>query len=295
MKEPMEPTKRSSEVRGESFYGRLVRLYPRGFRESYGEEMVRLFRDQSRGMRANGCVSGTRFWIGIVMDLVGSLVVEHWNAMKNKSPMAGLRAAFSLEQLTFFRVFLAVYLVGVLLAVAGGWMTPRRFVSTSRLLARPATNARFDPYVVQTEFERLQSEPVLQRVITELGLAQRWGEEARLSGPMPMEAAVEKLRSKLELTQFRQTSLLGIRVTDADPKESARVANAIAEAAIGMANGNQSGRLTLIDPAEPSFRATTPNWPMILVLGSVGGAVLALIAAAWVNYLRLMREHRTVS
>jgi hypothetical protein len=56
-------------------YSWLLRLYPRDFREEYGQEMSLLFRDRA----ADGSV---RLWVQVLGDLVSHAPREHWNALK---------------------------------------------------------------------------------------------------------------------------------------------------------------------------------------------------------------------
>ena len=61
--------------RSERLYRWLLRLYPRDFRDEYGEEMSLLFRARS----SDGSV---RLWLQILGDLVFHAPNEHWSTMK---------------------------------------------------------------------------------------------------------------------------------------------------------------------------------------------------------------------
>jgi hypothetical protein len=61
--------------RSERIYRWLLRLYPRDFRDEYGEEMSLLFRG-----RASGGSLG--LWFQVLGDLLFHAPREHWNAMK---------------------------------------------------------------------------------------------------------------------------------------------------------------------------------------------------------------------
>jgi predicted permease len=62
-------------TRSERLYRRLLRLYPREFRDEYGEEMSLLFRDRT----AEG---STRLWLQVLGDLVFHAPQEHWVGIK---------------------------------------------------------------------------------------------------------------------------------------------------------------------------------------------------------------------
>ena len=86
----------------------------------------------------------------------------------------------------------------------------------------------YDPYFIQTEFEVLQSEFVLSRVVTELKLDQAWGKRHAEGKPLKMPEAVAMLRARLHLRPVRNTSLVEICVSSDKPSEAAQIANAIA-------------------------------------------------------------------
>ncbi len=59
----------------ERLYRWLLRLYPRDFRDEYGEEMSLLF-------RARSSEGSLRLWLQILGDLVFHAPNEHWSMMK---------------------------------------------------------------------------------------------------------------------------------------------------------------------------------------------------------------------
>ena len=61
--------------RSERVYRCLLRLYPRAFREEYGEEMSLLF-------RARTSEGGVRLWLQVLGDFLFHAPQEHWNAVK---------------------------------------------------------------------------------------------------------------------------------------------------------------------------------------------------------------------
>jgi predicted permease len=62
---------------GERWYRRLLRLYPREFREEFGEEMTQLYRDRRRGE------SVWSLWRSLVVDLVKTAPSEHAAMLRN--------------------------------------------------------------------------------------------------------------------------------------------------------------------------------------------------------------------
>lgn len=88
----------------------------------------------------------------------------------------------------------------------------------------------YNPYFLRTQFEVLQSRPLLYKVISELDLAEKWGRESNEDGsPLTPKQALRRLRENLNVEQYRDTSLISIQVVSKDPDETANIANKIAE------------------------------------------------------------------
>src|SRR5581483_9774 len=88
----------------------------------------------------------------------------------------------------------------------------------------------YDPIFIQTEFQKMQSEVVLDRVICALDLNNKWGQKYGGGIPFKTEDTVQWLKNKMGLSVERNTKLIDIRVSSDDPNEAARLANAIAQA-----------------------------------------------------------------
>src|SRR5258706_12477361 len=85
-------------------------------------------------------------------------------------------------------VILAVFLLVVITATLVTFILPESFSSTARIkIERDAPDisgfadrmggSGYDPYFIQTEFEVIQSEAVLGRVIKNLNLLEDWGKK----------------------------------------------------------------------------------------------------------------------
>jgi hypothetical protein len=72
------------EARGsERVYRALLRLYPAGYREVYGEQMALAFRDLARErLRCAGARGLAGLWLGTLGDLVVTAPREHWAAVE---------------------------------------------------------------------------------------------------------------------------------------------------------------------------------------------------------------------
>ena len=62
-------------TRSERLYRRLLRLYPREFRDEYGEEMSLVFRDRTSER-------SVRLWLQVLGDFLFHAPKEHWSVMK---------------------------------------------------------------------------------------------------------------------------------------------------------------------------------------------------------------------
>lgn len=87
----------------------------------------------------------------------------------------------------------------------------------------------YDPYYIQTQFEIIQSEAVLGKVVESLDLNTIWGKEHANGKKLKTTDAIGLLKGKLELKPVKGTGLVEISAKDADPEVAARIANAVAE------------------------------------------------------------------
>ncbi len=135
-------------------------------------------------------------------------------------------------------VILAVFLLVVLTTTAVTFVLKPTFMSTARIevekqptdfdpFLRPQVQNQFDPYFIQTEFEKIQSKPILYKVIESLGLRKAWGE--RLKSAVSEPEAYLLLRRNLDVRQSRNTSLIEIRAYSENRDEASAIANEVAD------------------------------------------------------------------
>ena len=136
-------------------------------------------------------------------------------------------------------VILAVFLLVVLTTTAVTFVLHDTYLSTARIsvekdsfdidpLGRANTPAQFDPYYIQTQFEKIQSTTILYKVIQDLELNKVWAARRREPSLTVQETYI-LLRKSLDVRQSRNTTLIEIRVYDEDKDEAANIANKIAE------------------------------------------------------------------
>jgi serine/threonine protein kinase/capsular polysaccharide biosynthesis protein len=188
---------------------------------------------------------------------------------------------------TFLLVFALVFGAAVFITS----ILPEAFTSTARVKLTPnlaeasqTTGARngsgtYDPYVIQTECEVMQSEEILGSVITALDLDQEWGRRFGGGAPLKTPETLALLKSRLVLRPVRNTSLIAISVSGDRPEEAAQIANEIAQS-YKSHNNPGSFQVEIVDRALPPPRASRPNKPLNLALGALLGLVLGTAAGA---------------
>ncbi len=136
-------------------------------------------------------------------------------------------------------VILAVFLLVVLTTTAVTFILPETYMSTARIevgkdtgdvgsILGNQTPLGYDPYFIQTEFEKIKSQKVLNRVIEELRLTEIWAKRYGTE-TLKLAEAYKILLSQIDLRQSRNTSLIEIRAFSDVKQEAADIANKIAE------------------------------------------------------------------
>ncbi len=141
-------------------------------------------------------------------------------------------------------VIMAVFLLVVLTTTAVTFILPESWSSTVRIevqkdvsdinpLGFAQTSSAYDPYFIQTEFEKIKSKTVLYKVIEELDLNRKWGDRYNNHALLKTTETYLLLSRRIDVRQTRNTTLIEIRVySDAKEKpadEAAQIANKIAE------------------------------------------------------------------
>jgi len=138
-------------------------------------------------------------------------------------------------------VILAVFLLVAITTTLVTFILPEAYLSTARIQVDKDTpdvsgvTERFtyiqpyDPYWIQTEFEKIQSKSVLYKVIENLKLNQVWARKYKDTGTLQPDVTLLILKSMLDIRQSRNTSLIEIRVVSEKAGEAAQIANEIAK------------------------------------------------------------------
>lgn len=295
MKPPPTMPESKAVVLSGTLFQHLLAAYPKAHRREYGPPMAQLFRDQCRDAWRGGRGWGlTWLWLRVLPDLVKTSVLEHISTLKERKTMleriSTLLRPRSAPRFVFIAVFAAVFLLVVATSTLITFLLPESYSSTARVLLRqnlgevtrmpgmPVPANGYDPYFIKTQFEVIQSQAVLGKVITSLDLNQTWGKKYTGGSPLKTPETLALLMARMDLRPVRNTSVIEIRVFSDQPAEAAQLANAIARS-------YQEYRLhivpaEIVDRAVPGLRPVRPNKPMNITLGILGGILLALAAGA---------------
>jgi capsular exopolysaccharide synthesis family protein len=139
-----------------------------------------------------------------------------------------------------FVTILLVFLLTAVTTTVVTFLLPKTYMSLSRisiekdtsdiapLLGMQSGPSAFDPYFIQTEFEKIQSQKVLAKVVAKCNLTEEW---KRLNGGKPLtEIEARKILEKsIDIRQFRNTSIIELRAYDRKPEQAQYIAQTIAE------------------------------------------------------------------
>ena len=137
-------------------------------------------------------------------------------------------------------VILAVFLLVVITATLVTFILPESFSSKARIkverdmtdiegMAGSRAYSAYDPFFIRNEFEAIQSEKILGKVIGLLNLNEDWGKKYGGGAKFKTTDTIAILKSRMSLREVRNTSLIEIEIFSEDRTEAMRIANAIAE------------------------------------------------------------------
>jgi capsular polysaccharide biosynthesis protein len=274
----------------EKLFRRLLVLYPKEYREAFGVPMRQLFGDQCRDARQAGRFRGLAvLWARVLPDLLKTSVIEHLETLERGKTMFNLFRPRLAPWFVFSGVFLAVIITTTLVT----FVLPESYRSAARIFLDSAKagehhradpvghSASYDPHLLQTEFEVIQSDVVLSRVVQDMDLNAQWGGKHGRRKKLMTSESLAILHGLLELRSVRNTTVIEIACYSHDPREGARLANAVAEVYRDhrLQLPAPTARVEIIDRAVPVFQPVRPNKPLNLFLGALAGILLGLLAA----------------
>jgi capsular polysaccharide biosynthesis protein len=203
----------------------------------------------------------------------------------------------------FLRGFMAVFSLVFSASVVITFLLPESFASATRLqIGRaaagasgvpmlPSVSGTYDPYFIATEFEVIQSELILGRVVDDLNLQEIWSKTYANGEKLTRPEAIGVLKRKMALHPVRNTTIVEIQVFSEKPTEAATIANEIAEVYMKYRYETMSSatpdshlvQVVILDRAMPGRRAVRPNKPLDLAIGALAGLLLGAAAGAGVS------------
>jgi capsular polysaccharide biosynthesis protein len=271
-------------------YRRLLCLYPAKHRQEYGTLMAQLFRDQcDEAYRDDAGIGLMKLWCRISLDIAKTTVTEHLSEIQRNKNMLNkpLFTSNKPRPTRGWPLAAAIFLLIVLATTTITFMLPEAYRSTARIEvtdktletaeAVEAKRKHTDDYsrFIETETEKIKSKKVLYPVIEDLQLNRSWGQRFG-QGPLKTQETFQLVLRQIRVRQTRNTSLIEISVSGPDPNEASMIANQIAKE---YANVRQKSiAVQVVDEAEPTKRAISPNIPLNLALGILVGLVAASLA-----------------
>ncbi|HEM6111342.1 TPA: capsular biosynthesis protein CpsC [Streptococcus suis] len=167
----------------------------------------------------------------------------------------------------FLIIITALFGAGIAFVYSSFLVTPQ-FDSTTRIYVvsqnveagAGLTNQELQAgtYLVKDYKEIILSQDVLSRVKTELGL-------------------IEDISNKISVSIPVDTRIVSITVRDADPNESARIANSLRTAAAQkIIDVTKVSDVTTLEEAVPAEQPSTPNTKRNIAIGILAGGMLAV-------------------
>ena len=135
---------------------------------------------------------------------------------------------------------LLVFLLTAITTTVVTFLIPPTYMSISRIAVEKDTSdiaplmgvqtaqSSFDPYFISTEFEKIQSQIVLDAVVQSCELREEWKDD---NGGEPLTELVarKRLEKVIDVSQYRNTSIIELRAYDGDEDLAREIAQALAE------------------------------------------------------------------
>ncbi len=123
-------------------YRQLLRLYPRPFRDEFGEEMTSIFATSVAEKSHRGTRTLTRFFIKELMDLPSSLAVAYWSEFTYREVVMYRKADWGIWPswvvLHLLSIPLAMFLMLVIVIIINGIVMPYHQWTTAQYVQLPA-------------------------------------------------------------------------------------------------------------------------------------------------------------
>ena len=191
---------------------------------------------------------------------------------------------------------LLIFLLTAVTTTVVSFLMPKTYMSMSRISLEKDTSdiaplngiqseaTAFDLYFIQTELEVIQSQKILEKVVTKCNLAEKW---KRIYGGESLDpiTALKILKKSIDIRQFRNTSIIELRAYDRKNTLARDIAQALAEEYQTHRADSERRRVEIIDHADLQLQAVRPNIPLNITLGVVAGLILGVGLAFFIEHL----------
>src|SRR5208337_1372447 len=127
-------------------------------------------------------------------------------------------------------IIITVFLITAIIATAVTFILPESYSSTARIkvendvtdipcMGVAQSYIPYDPYFIQTTFEIMHSEIVLDGVINRLNLNAKWGQKYNNNEALKTTETMEILKQHMVLAPVKNTKLISITVYSDDKQE----------------------------------------------------------------------------
>ena len=194
-----------------------------------------------------------------------------------------------------FATILLVFLLTAVTTTVVSFLLPKTYMSMSRISLEKGTSdiaplngmqsgeTAFDPYFIQTELEVIQSQEILGKVVAKCNLT---NEPKLWRGNELTEIQARKILERaIDIRQFRNTSIIELRVYERDKILARDIAQALAEVYQDYRTDAQKKRVEIIDDADLPVQAVRPNIPLNITLGVIVGLILGVGLAFFIEHL----------
>jgi capsular exopolysaccharide synthesis family protein len=136
-------------------------------------------------------------------------------------------------------IVFVVFLLVLVTTFVFTYVQPKIYMSSVRIkveqMERPTVittentpyTSPYDPFFLQTQYEIIQSQNILYPVVEQLNLQKKWAPSPGTE--LPLEIAFRRLKGRLSVRRFRDTSLIEISVMDEDRFLAAEIADRVAK------------------------------------------------------------------
>src|ERR1019366_5063040 len=206
-----------------------ISRYVREERENCCDDLVvRVCGDRLAYARALATMEGLRGELpNLAFAASGGSLLNRIRRLLGASSERGSASIRQLSGLALLGIGLLLIVLGVRLAVSSPTYSSTVRIRVEHNQANTAGwgdqrgSPDYDPYFIQTEFELLQSEVILGKVIEALDLNKEWGKKYAGGDRLKTSETVALLKARLQFRPVRNTSLIEIRVFSDKPEEAA--------------------------------------------------------------------------